>query len=45
MVQLTSMEKEGLLGEQSAEEVATRVSFEKELSNAVKDAFYVQVNY
>lgn len=37
------MEKEGILGGQKAEEVAKRVSFQKELKNAVKDAFYVQV--
>ena len=41
--QLASMEKEGLLGGQSAGEVAKRVSFQKELNSAVKDAFYVQV--
>ena len=40
---LESMEKEGLLGGQSAVEVAKRVSFQKEFRNAVKDAFYVQV--
>ena len=43
MAQLADMEKEGLLGEQTAGEVAKRVSFQKELKNAVKDAFYVQV--